>query len=288
MIAALRGSVVAALLLCAGTAAAGPRLELDTPMWRPPATEALAHMADDGVLRSDALADAVLAGEIPEHLRRLVPVRFSAADADGRVHLVEVWVTPDYLAVGNDRDAVYAPMGLPSARRVARSLDALLPTPALSDRIHAAATKLEPAPIPPSDRMRTTAVLFQHQDMVEADLPARGTLVAGHKKDVVLTARLAQQPDRVAIYGWHHPDGTPIQPVSLWHGSRYADYSHGVRLVSRTMRIDGQKFDLAEVLADPMFYSLVADEPLPTELLATFLPGAGDEREDAAVVLASR
>jgi hypothetical protein len=53
-------------------------------------------------------------------------------------------------------------------------------------------------------------------------------LQAGHKKDVVLL-----KGGRVCIYGWHRPDGVPIQPFSCVHHRDYKDYSHGVRLVYR-------------------------------------------------------
>jgi hypothetical protein len=60
---------------------------------------------------------------------------------------------------------------------------------------------------------------------------AGGVLLAGHKKDLVLTRKLATRPNRVAIYGWHQLSGEPIQPVSTVHVAEYADYSHGVRLI---------------------------------------------------------
>lgn len=40
-----------------------------------------------------------------------------------------------------------------------------------------------------------------------------GTLVAGRKKDGVITPRLETAADRVAIYGWHRLEGTAIQPL---------------------------------------------------------------------------
>ncbi len=43
---------------------------------------------------------------------------------------------------------------------------------------------------------------------------AAGKLIAGHKKDVVITNRLLTMPKRVAIYGWHRPNGSPIQPLA--------------------------------------------------------------------------
>jgi len=44
----------------------------------------------------------------------------------------------------------------------------------------------------------------------------------------------------VAIYGWHKLDGKPIQPLYTGHVDWYVDYSHGIRLVSRTIYIDNK------------------------------------------------
>lgn len=75
-----------------------------------------------------------------------------------------------------------------------------------------------------------------------------GLLTAGHQKDLVISNRLTQHPDRVAIYGWHHQNGKPIQGLSTVHENSYADYSHGVRLVGGTMLVDGQERPVSEVL----------------------------------------
>lgn len=85
-------------------------------------------------------------------------------------------------------------------------------------------------------------------------------LIAGHKKDVVVSKRLVQRPDRVAIYGWHRPDGRPIQPLSLVHEASYADYSHGIRWIHGTMFVDGVERPFADVARDPELAALVSDE----------------------------
>jgi hypothetical protein len=75
-------------------------------------------------------------------------------------------------------------------------------------------------------------------------------LLAGHKKDLVLANRLSSNRGRVAIYGWHRGNGDPIQPLSTVHGEYYADYSHGIRLVSRTAYVNGRPVDLRSLLTD--------------------------------------
>jgi hypothetical protein len=127
---------------------------------------------------------------------------------------------------------------------------------------------LAPQPLPAGDAMRSTAYYVRHQALVaqqQAQVGAQpGALTAGHKKDLVLSPQLWRVPGRVAIYGWHRGDGAPIQPLSTVHGARYADYSHGVRLVGPTVWLDGVPRSIFELLADPLLAPLLSDEgPLP-------------------------
>ncbi len=80
-----------------------------------------------GTERDRIVADQVLSGNVPAFLRSLIPVTFSAARlAMAAAVEVTICVTPDYLAVGNDRDFVRVPMGLPAAARIADPLRLLV------------------------------------------------------------------------------------------------------------------------------------------------------------------
>jgi hypothetical protein len=94
-----------------------------------------------------------------------------------------------------------------------------------------------------------------------------GDLSAGDKKDLVLTNRLWRELDRVAIYGWHRAEGLPIQPLSTVHGWRYADYSHGVRLISTQVWVDGVSRPLFDVLQDPQLAGALSSEGVIQNLL---------------------
>ena len=98
-----------------------------------------------------------------------------------------------------------------------------------------------------------------HIDEQRAGVPL-DALISGHMKDVVLSNRLFERPDRVAIYGWHRLDGRPIQPLSTVHGVRYADYSHGIRLVWNEVRVDGVSRSIYDVLADSKLAPVLSDE----------------------------
>lgn len=217
-----------------------------------------------GTPRDRAITAELLSGNLPDFLRDLQPVTFTGQVA-GDATQVTICVMPDYLSVGSDRDFVRVPLGLDAATQIAGRFDMLLPTTRMVDAIHAqAGLRLAPQPMTPGPEMSSTPYFLHHNATVErqrsrAGAPG-GVLVSGHKKDLVLTNRLAQMPGRVAIYGWHRPGGEPIQPLSTVHGAGYADYSHGVRLVSRTAFVNGRAVDLRELLADARLAGLVSDE----------------------------
>jgi len=234
-------------------------------------SRAIAVLGDDA--REDAIRSALIDGDLPDALRALRPVRLRGPRGD---HEITLCVMPDYLAVGSDQDPLLIPMRLATALEIASRYGFLLPTRRIVDAIYQQSSiKLRPQPLPAGDSMRSTAYYRRHNDMVLAQrggwMTATDALLAGDKKDLVLTSRLWSRPDRVAIYGWHRPDGQPIQPLSTVHDKHYADYSHGVRLVSQTAYVDGQPQSLLRLLQDPAYAGVLSDEgPLPRlgELIA--------------------
>jgi hypothetical protein len=213
--------------------------------------------------RERAIQQAIEGGNIPDFLRSFVRVEYHAETRRGQTRAVTLWVMPDYLAVGDDRDAVRMPMSPITAQQIADRFGLLLPTAKIVDRIYrAAAVKLGPRPFPPSAWMVRTEEFVHHDRVIDAQLDYHTPpgLVAGHKKDIVLSNKLEARPHRVAIYGWHRLDGRPIQPLSTAHGDWYCDYSHGVRLIAPTMLIDGKEHRVADVLRDPELAPLLSDE----------------------------
>ncbi len=213
--------------------------------------------------RYAAAVDQVLTGNVPAFLRPLTPVHLDAPDGHDGPSVATIFVAADYLSVGSQRDFLRVPLDLPGAARVALALHMALPSPRIVDAIYSAAPNVvEPVPMPPTARMRSMPYIRQHQVLVEQSRATQPILplMAGHKKDVVLSNRLHDQPDRVAIYGWHRMNGRPIQPLSLVHGKGYADYSHGVRLVSRLVLVDGVPVDYFDALADPRIAPLLTWE----------------------------
>ena len=202
-------------------------------------------------------------GNVPAFLGRLVPVTTSAI-VDGTVRTARFWVAPDWFGFGTEADWFRMPMAPPLAQRIADRLDCTLPTRRMSDAIwQQAVVKVAPRPISPKEHdICSVAQFHRHHAMVEAQLQGadRAQLVAGAKKDVVVSALVAAHPRRVVIYGWHQPDGKPIQPLSKVHGFGHVDYSHGIRFVARAMELDGVPTTVAAVLADPKLHVLLSDE----------------------------
>lgn len=213
--------------------------------------------------REAAVLREITNGNVPEFLRRLKPIRVETADAAGAKHVATYFVMPDYLAVGTDADFFRVPITPLTATTIADKFDLSLITAKVSDDLFAAAqVKLDPKPLI-KDR-DTVATFWQHHQIIEDQLlgKPRGQLVVGIKKDVVLTSRLTEKPHKVAIYGWHYPDGRPIQSLYVGHVDWYVDYSHGVRLMSQQIIVDGQPLKVADVLRDASLCRLLSNEGL--------------------------
>lgn len=215
--------------------------------------EQIRGLGDDE--RESRIRGELQAGNIPNFLRRLVPIRLQSPISAGAIVEVVICAAPDYLAIGSDHDFLLMPMRLATALSAASDYGFTLPTTRLVDAIYAqAATHFVPQPLPAGTEMRSTEYSLRHNELVglqRSELGVSlGALIAGDKKDLVLTNRLQDHLDRVAIYGWHTSDGRPIQGLSTVHGWRYADYSHGVRLISTQVFVDGEPRSIFDVLQD--------------------------------------
>ncbi len=215
----------------------------------------------DAADREQAILREISAGNIPSFLRTLVPVDLS----DRAGTSATIFVMPDYLAIGSDDDYLRIPMNLATATAIADQFGFLLPTRKMVNAIYAhSGHHFIPEPLPAGPRMTSIDYYRTHNALIEkqarADAVVPGTLVSGHKKDVVLTNLLTRTPGRIAIYGWQRPGGAPIQPLSTVHGACYADYSHGIRLVSDVAWQDGELRPLRDLLHDQAVATVLSDE----------------------------
>jgi hypothetical protein len=215
--------------------------------------------------REQAVLSQLFEGNLPGFLRRLVPVKLKYEQANGKALAATIFVMPEYLAIGSDSDFLRIPMNLHTVIAIANRFAFVLPTRKIVDAIYDQSDyHYVPQPLAAGPRMRSTEYYRIHNAMIDKQSRAfgipPGALVSGHKKDVVLTSRLSGQPGQIAIYGWHRGPGAPIQPLITVHGARYADYSHGIRLVSEMAMIGGKLRSVHDILENSLMANVLSDE----------------------------
>ncbi|MES3019150.1 MAG: hypothetical protein V4721_15290 [Bacteroidota bacterium] len=220
------------------------------------------------VERERIIFEEIRSGNIPDFYRNLTEVNVTVS-INGRPHSIRYFVLPDFLAIGSNEDYFYCPMKPQLAQKVADLLRSSLPTRKISDDIYQnAAVKMVPEPIPPSPQMITVSVFEKHNMLVNlqrklsTDQHPLGSLVAGNKKDVIISNKIYNDKGilRVVIYGWHKQDGKAIQPLYNGHSTIHVDYSHGIRLVQNKVWVDGKKTSVQKILASEALSSLLSDE----------------------------
>jgi hypothetical protein len=228
------------------------------------------HISNMSIIeRESAMIKEVLSGNIPSFSRNLKPVILTQK-VNGKTHKCTFYATCDYLAIGSDSDYFYIPMTPSTAQYLAEKLQCSLPTSKMVDMIYAQADiKLKPQPIPPSNAMVTVPVFKQHTDSIRQQIDNLGlnrsadNNMSGHKKDIVISNKIYDKDNpfaRVVIYGWHLGEGNPIQPPYSGHIASYADYSHGVRLISKNALMNEEPFQIVDILKDTELSSILSNE----------------------------
>lgn len=204
----------------------------------------------------------ILAGNVPDFLKKFVPVHVSIVDsATGKTIKAVYYVSPDYLSIGSNDDWARINITPNAAQKIADSFNCFLPTRKMVDDIYKAA-KLKLEPVPLYAFRDSTPIMWHHHLIVEGQRRGRKGLIAGIQKDVVISGKITRdpKPDRVAIYGWHKLDGKAIQPLYTGHIFWWVDYSQGIRLIWRNIKVNGKWMDYADVLKDPLLQKLLCDE----------------------------
>jgi hypothetical protein len=206
----------------------------------------------------------ILAGSIPGFLENFRPVKTFYYDSLKRKKYKAIfYVAPDYLSIGSGRDWARINITPIAAQKIADSLYCFLPTRKMVDDIYKAA-KIKLEPVPMYAFRDSTPTMWQHHLIIEGQRKGKTGLIAGIKKDVVISGKITRdiKPNRVAIYGWHKLDGNPIQPLYTGHIFWWVDYSQGIRLVYRKIKVNGEWMDYTDVLKDPLLQKLICDEEI--------------------------
>lgn len=204
----------------------------------------------------------ILAGNIPNFLSRFQPINIFIIDSISQKRIsATFYASPDYLSIGTDEDWARIPLTPMAAQMIADETNCFLPTRKLVDDIYKAAT-VKLSPIPMYAFRDSTVTMFQHHLIIEGQRKGRKGMIAGIKKDIVISSKVSQDksPDREAIYGWHKSDGSPIQPLYTGHINWYVDYSHGIRFIYRKIKVNGKWMDYEEVMNHPSYKRLLCDE----------------------------
>lgn len=211
--------------------------------------------------RDSVAVKEILSGNIPAFLKKFVAVHSSFTGSNGKVHKAVVYVSPDYLSVGNEDDFARVPLTPMAGQKIADSFGCFLPTKKIVDLIYEQA-KVTPEPVPMYAFRDSSVTMWQHHLIIEGQRKKRKGLIAGIKKDLVISSKITAdpKPNREAIYGWHKPGGQPIQPLYTGHVNWYADYSHGIRLVYRKIKVNNRWMDYVDILKDPVLKQLICDE----------------------------
>jgi hypothetical protein len=219
----MRNTLLAASLLLQAASPLGQSLDLPPRPGAAPGGKEFASSIEELPLerREGRILEAVLAGNVPAFLRTLVPV--TAAEGTDRA---TYFVTPDYLAIGSDGDYFLTPMTPYTAQRIADRLDCTLPTPRMVDAIYGQArgeanALAHPAVARDDDRARLPPA---SRDSARP-APGRAARRPGHRAQEGRRHREhgPRRAGKVAIYGWHRPDGRPIQPLYAGHAASWVD-----------------------------------------------------------------
>jgi hypothetical protein len=211
----------------------------------------------------DSLAvKEILAGHFPGFLEKFVPIRIRITDSStGKIIKAIYYVMPDYLSIGNNSDWARVNITPMAAQKIADSFQCFLPTKKMVDDIYKTA-KIKLEPVPMYAFRDSTPTMWHHHLIIEGQRKGRKGLIAGIKKDVVISEKISRdpKPDRLAIYGWHKPDGKPIQPLYTGHINWWVDYSQSVRLVYRKIKVNGRWKDYTEVMKSNTLKRILCDE----------------------------
>ncbi len=212
--------------------------------------------------RDSFVLKEVFEGDIPSFLKKFIPIHTSIFDsATGKIIKATYYVAKDYLSIGTDQDWARINITPKAAQKIADSINCFLPTKKMVDDIyHTAKLKLEPVPL--YAFRDSTPTMWDHHLIVEGQRRGRKGLIAGIQKDVVISGKISRypKPDHVAIYGWHKLNGKPIQPLYIGHIFWWVDYSQGIRLVYRKIKVGKKWMDYIDVLKDPVLQKLLCDE----------------------------
>jgi|GEM_PF-6199433 len=260
-----------------------------------------APTAAERLRREEMFIEQVLIGNVPDWMAELTTLSLQVPHK-GEVLRGEVQLLPDYLCIGSNTDFLHIPFDQLASQLIAEKLGMSVPTARVCHALYQHLRQNKPDrclnaitrdySVPDSQRgadtpkgvaQTATDAYIEHSEAIQARQRSRGlrngTVVAGHKKDVTLSSRLHEDPNRIAFHGFysaatHLPFEPCLEPSNagkptcqadfpaLAHRNegRFSDYAQGLRLMSRGVKIEGAFVEIEKVLDDNRLAWLLSAE----------------------------
>lgn len=232
--------------------------------------------------REEAILDAVRQGFS-------TTIDWIEVPAKTEKHTAAVFVSADALRIG-DTATVRVSTNAETAQRIADHLGCFLLTPRVLDLVSVAA-KIR---IPPATQtswkdgtMAFTSRMLEHHLAVEKSVAGREGLIDNVGKIWAITGKVLVKVGLAANYGWYVSGGglraasawarPVLQSVGYAHNTQHVDYSQTIRLMKRTMVVDGEEINVTDCLSNPELAVLISHEGV---LSGMRYPGIGDAEAD--------
>lgn len=188
-----------------------------------------------GKLNRQEIQNAILLqielGNIPSFLRKPKAVQIPRADGGS----ITVYVMPDVMAIGSDKDYLRIPITPVVAQALALRQGLSLPTKTIVEHVYKEAGRTGKQTIGPnyfrspedSAFLDSPGFYIRHSGEIDellGDSPP-GTLTSGGKKELVVSPGAASGDGTIHFYGLRDDKGHPIQTTSA-HGGSEAGYKH--------------------------------------------------------------
>jgi hypothetical protein len=171
------------------------------------------------------------------------------------------YVAPDYLSLGTDDDWARIPLTPMAAQVIADRFSCFLPTRKMVNDIYTQA-KVKLAPVPMYAFRDSSVTMWQHHLIIEGTTQGNERIDRRYQKRCCsLRKNLARSQTRprsnlwMAQTGWQSDTTLYTGHINWW-----VDYSHGIRLIYKTIWVNGTAMDYTDVLKHPVYSKLLCDE----------------------------
>lgn len=200
------------------------------------------------------------AGNIPDFLRDLAPVRVAQSDnfsCMGSSDPITLCRMRQPISIGSNGSYQHTPLSITDSARVLRNWGFTIGTPTMVDAAIAQADRSIIGAPQGTDRMTSPWRYGRYSTVLRGQMPDQQTTYAGATKQYVLTNSLSRCEGGFTaptLYGWLREGGNYWQRGSIQHVGgcgNYVDYSQIPQPFSNFAAVGGRWYSLTELMADP-------------------------------------